>query len=196
MRLSYHSETQTDTCSNPQIYQSYLDKSTPYAAYRWISTAVLLALFFVRIVVAQGWYIGSSRSPASPPLSTSHNRFPHFNHNPKNQRNKPTNAINQYKQSATRSESTFSTFSSPSSNLKSTPPSPKMKAWKTATQAAACPQKRTRNSALSSDDYPNSSSGTRRREQSPSVSCVHGSQYSMSRSSGRCLSFISLSCFR
>ncbi|KAL8843035.1 MAG: hypothetical protein Q9205_004453 [Flavoplaca limonia] len=40
-----------------RIYQSYLDKSTPYTAYRWISTAVLLALFFVRIVVAQGWYI-------------------------------------------------------------------------------------------------------------------------------------------
>ncbi|KAL8996622.1 MAG: hypothetical protein Q9169_003904 [Polycauliona sp. 2 TL-2023] len=40
-----------------RIYQSYLDKSTPYTTYRWISTAVLLALFFVRIVVAQGWYI-------------------------------------------------------------------------------------------------------------------------------------------
>ncbi|KAI4268854.1 MAG: hypothetical protein LQ337_007605 [Flavoplaca oasis] len=40
-----------------RIYQSYLDKSTPYTAYRWISTAFLLALFFVRIVVAQGWYI-------------------------------------------------------------------------------------------------------------------------------------------
>ncbi|KAL8849682.1 MAG: hypothetical protein Q9221_005372 [Calogaya cf. arnoldii] len=40
-----------------RIYQSYLDKSTPYTTYRWIGTAVLLALFFVRIVVAQGWYI-------------------------------------------------------------------------------------------------------------------------------------------
>ncbi|KAI4273371.1 MAG: hypothetical protein L6R38_006361 [Xanthoria sp. 2 TBL-2021] len=40
-----------------RLYQSYLDKSTPYTTYRWISTAVLLALFFVRIVVAQGWYI-------------------------------------------------------------------------------------------------------------------------------------------
>ncbi|KAI4255626.1 MAG: hypothetical protein LQ352_002471 [Teloschistes flavicans] len=40
-----------------RLYQSYLDKSTPYTAYRWIGTAVLLALFFLRIVVAQGWYI-------------------------------------------------------------------------------------------------------------------------------------------
>ncbi|CAO1598538.1 retention in endoplasmic reticulum protein 1 [Xanthoria calcicola] len=40
-----------------RLYQSYLDKSTPYTSYRWISTVVLLALFFVRIVVAQGWYI-------------------------------------------------------------------------------------------------------------------------------------------
>ncbi|KAI4096775.1 MAG: hypothetical protein LQ348_000529 [Seirophora lacunosa] len=40
-----------------RIYQSYLDKSTPYTAYRWIGTAVLLLLFFLRIVVAQGWYI-------------------------------------------------------------------------------------------------------------------------------------------
>ncbi|KAL8790757.1 MAG: hypothetical protein Q9213_000381 [Squamulea squamosa] len=40
-----------------RLYQSYLDKSTPYTTYRWISTAVILALFFVRIVVAQGWYI-------------------------------------------------------------------------------------------------------------------------------------------
>ena len=42
-----------------QIYQSYLDKCTPYTAYRWIGTAVLLSLFFVRILVAQGWYIGA-----------------------------------------------------------------------------------------------------------------------------------------
>ena len=43
-----------------QIYQSYLDKCTPYTAYRWIGTGVLLGLFFVRILMAQGWYIGSS----------------------------------------------------------------------------------------------------------------------------------------
>ncbi|KAI4174102.1 MAG: hypothetical protein Q9188_002572 [Gyalolechia gomerana] len=40
-----------------RIYQSYLDKSTPYTAYRWIGTGVLLLLFFLRIVLAQGWYI-------------------------------------------------------------------------------------------------------------------------------------------
>lgn len=31
---------------------------TPYTAYRWIGTAVLLVLFFLRIILAQGWYIG------------------------------------------------------------------------------------------------------------------------------------------
>ncbi|EXJ53545.1 uncharacterized protein A1O5_13216 [Cladophialophora psammophila CBS 110553] len=38
-------------------YQTYLDKSTPYVAYRWSATVVILLLFFLRIVVAQGWYI-------------------------------------------------------------------------------------------------------------------------------------------
>ncbi|KAI4189476.1 MAG: hypothetical protein L6R41_001438 [Letrouitia leprolyta] len=42
-----------------RIYQSYLDKSTPYTAYRWIGTGVLLFVFFLRIVLAQGWYIGT-----------------------------------------------------------------------------------------------------------------------------------------
>lgn len=41
-----------------QAYQAYLDKSTPYVPYRWIGTLALLLLFFVRIFVAQGWYIG------------------------------------------------------------------------------------------------------------------------------------------
>ncbi|KAL2054540.1 hypothetical protein ABVK25_005288 [Lepraria finkii] len=40
-----------------RIYQSYLDKCTPYTAYRWVGTGVLLTLFFIRILVAQGWYI-------------------------------------------------------------------------------------------------------------------------------------------
>lgn len=40
-----------------RIYQSYLDKSTPYTAYRWIGTGLLLFVFFLRIVLAQGWYI-------------------------------------------------------------------------------------------------------------------------------------------
>jgi len=38
-------------------YQTYLDKSTPYVSYRWCATGALLVLFFLRIIVAQGWYI-------------------------------------------------------------------------------------------------------------------------------------------
>lgn len=41
-----------------QLYQSYLDKCTPYTTYRWVSSGVLLTLFFLRIVLSQGWYIG------------------------------------------------------------------------------------------------------------------------------------------
>ena len=48
-----------------QIYQTYLDKITPYKAYRWIGTGALLALFFLRIITAQGWYIGMPRLPLS-----------------------------------------------------------------------------------------------------------------------------------
>ncbi|KAF2843140.1 rer1 protein-like protein [Patellaria atrata CBS 101060] len=40
-----------------RIYQSYLDRSTPFRTYRWASTGTLLFLFFLRIVFAQGWYI-------------------------------------------------------------------------------------------------------------------------------------------
>ncbi|KAL8944014.1 MAG: hypothetical protein Q9216_000723 [Gyalolechia sp. 2 TL-2023] len=40
-----------------RIYQSYLDKSTPYTTYRWLGTGVLLLVFFLRIILAQGWYI-------------------------------------------------------------------------------------------------------------------------------------------
>lgn len=35
-------------------YQQWLDKVTPFVFYRWIGTAVLLGLFMLRIVVAQG----------------------------------------------------------------------------------------------------------------------------------------------
>ncbi|KAL1968583.1 hypothetical protein VTN77DRAFT_1793 [Rasamsonia byssochlamydoides] len=38
-------------------YQTLLDKSTPYTAYRWIGTVALLFLFFLRIILSQGWYI-------------------------------------------------------------------------------------------------------------------------------------------
>ena len=41
-------------------YQALLDQSTPFVTYRWVGTAVLLLLFFARILYAQGWYIGSS----------------------------------------------------------------------------------------------------------------------------------------
>ena len=41
-----------------QQYQAWLDKSTPYTTYRWIGSGVLLLLFFLRIVLAEGWYIG------------------------------------------------------------------------------------------------------------------------------------------
>lgn len=40
-----------------RIYQTYLDKSTPYTPFRWAGTGVLLVMFFLRIVFAQGWYI-------------------------------------------------------------------------------------------------------------------------------------------
>jgi len=38
-------------------YQQWLDKVTPFVLYRWFATAGLLALFMLRIVLAQGWYI-------------------------------------------------------------------------------------------------------------------------------------------
>jgi len=40
-----------------RIYQTYLDKSTPFVTYRWIATVTTLCFFFLRIVLAQGWYI-------------------------------------------------------------------------------------------------------------------------------------------
>lgn len=41
-----------------QMYQTYLDKSTPFITYRWAGTAAVFVLFALRIVLAQGWYIG------------------------------------------------------------------------------------------------------------------------------------------
>ena len=43
-----------------QMYQAYLDKSTPFITYRWVGTGVLFLLFAMRIVFAQGWYIGKN----------------------------------------------------------------------------------------------------------------------------------------
>ncbi|KAI0258863.1 retrieval of early ER protein Rer1 [Gloeopeniophorella convolvens] len=38
-------------------YQQTLDRVTPYVLYRWIGTGVTIAVFELRIVLAQGWYI-------------------------------------------------------------------------------------------------------------------------------------------
>ncbi|PBP18488.1 RER1 protein [Diplocarpon rosae] len=38
-------------------YQAWLDKSTPYVPYRWVGTGAFLVIFFLRIFIAQGWYI-------------------------------------------------------------------------------------------------------------------------------------------
>ncbi|ORZ15670.1 golgi membrane protein [Absidia repens] len=38
-------------------FQHFLDEVTPFAQYRWIATAVLLVLFMLRIILAEGWYI-------------------------------------------------------------------------------------------------------------------------------------------
>ncbi|KAJ8475079.1 hypothetical protein ONZ51_g6782 [Trametes cubensis] len=38
-------------------YQQWLDRVTPFVLYRWLGTAGLLALFMLRIIFAQGWYI-------------------------------------------------------------------------------------------------------------------------------------------
>jgi hypothetical protein len=46
-----------------QLYQSYLDKSTPYKTYRWIGTGVIFVMFALRIFFAQGWYIGMNILP-------------------------------------------------------------------------------------------------------------------------------------
>lgn len=39
-------------------FQAALDRTTPYVANRWATTGGLLVLFMLRIVFAQGWYIG------------------------------------------------------------------------------------------------------------------------------------------
>lgn len=46
------------TWSLLQKYQALLDAATPHTLYRWVATGALLTLFFLRIVLAQGWYIG------------------------------------------------------------------------------------------------------------------------------------------
>uniref|UniRef100_A0A8C5PQ26 Protein RER1 n=1 Tax=Leptobrachium leishanense TaxID=445787 RepID=A0A8C5PQ26_9ANUR len=40
-----------------QIYQSWLDKSTPYIAVRWLMTLGMCLLYGIRVYILQGWYI-------------------------------------------------------------------------------------------------------------------------------------------
>ncbi|XP_062889508.1 protein RER1 [Mobula hypostoma] len=40
-----------------QVYQSLLDKSTPYSIMRWIVTFVFGAIYMIRVYILQGWYI-------------------------------------------------------------------------------------------------------------------------------------------
>jgi hypothetical protein len=44
-----------------QKFQALLDQSTPFVLYRWIGSITLLILFGLRIIFAQGWYIGLLR---------------------------------------------------------------------------------------------------------------------------------------
>ncbi|XP_020729348.2 protein RER1 isoform X2 [Odocoileus virginianus] len=40
-----------------QIYQSWLDKSTPHTAVRWVVTLGLSFIYMIRVYLLQGWYI-------------------------------------------------------------------------------------------------------------------------------------------
>uniref|UniRef100_A0A8C1DX45 Protein RER1 n=1 Tax=Cyprinus carpio carpio TaxID=630221 RepID=A0A8C1DX45_CYPCA len=40
-----------------QVYQSWLDKSTPFSAVRWAVTLILTAIYMIRVYILQGWYI-------------------------------------------------------------------------------------------------------------------------------------------
>jgi len=40
-----------------RYYQALLDQSTPFVLYRWVGTGVCMFLFFLRVLLAQGWYI-------------------------------------------------------------------------------------------------------------------------------------------
>ncbi|VDC05650.1 unnamed protein product [Peniophora sp. CBMAI 1063] len=46
-----------ETVRLKRVYQHYLDRVVPHVVERWLGAAVLLALFELRIVVSQGWYI-------------------------------------------------------------------------------------------------------------------------------------------
>ncbi|KAF9895809.1 retention in endoplasmic reticulum protein 1, partial [Lobosporangium transversale] len=38
-------------------YQIILDKVTPHTPERWAFTGVVLLIYFIRVIYAQGWYI-------------------------------------------------------------------------------------------------------------------------------------------
>ncbi|XP_034000914.1 protein RER1 isoform X2 [Trematomus bernacchii] len=40
-----------------QVYQSWLDKSTPFHLGRWGGTLLLTAIYMIRVYILQGWYI-------------------------------------------------------------------------------------------------------------------------------------------
>ncbi|KAI0014110.1 retrieval of early ER protein Rer1 [Xylariaceae sp. FL0662B] len=48
---------QAQTSKIQRHYQALLDQATPFVLYRWVGTGVFLSLFFLRVFVAQGWYI-------------------------------------------------------------------------------------------------------------------------------------------
>ncbi|KAI1494736.1 RER1 protein [Biscogniauxia mediterranea] len=47
----------TQTSRVQRQYQALLDQVTPFVLYRWVGTAVALSFFFLRVLLAQGWYI-------------------------------------------------------------------------------------------------------------------------------------------
>lgn len=94
-------------------------------------------------------------------------------------------------QSPTPSESTSLTSSSSSSNPNLTPPSPKTKAWKTATRPVSPPSKTTSSAPLFAASR-SSSSGTRRLGLSSSRLCARGSRSLIFRCSGLCWWFTGL----
>ncbi|PWA30912.1 hypothetical protein CCH79_00010611, partial [Gambusia affinis] len=39
------------------VYQTWLDKSTPFYVVRWALTLLLTAIYMIRVYILQGWYI-------------------------------------------------------------------------------------------------------------------------------------------
>ncbi|KPP57453.1 protein RER1-like [Scleropages formosus] len=40
-----------------QVYQSWLDRSTPFSVGRWAVTLLLVLIYMIRVYILQGWYI-------------------------------------------------------------------------------------------------------------------------------------------